>query len=75
MLDWRVNQTGSHVAIIGLGNAYPLAEQTAAALSADYGITATVIDPRQCTSLDSDVPVAEHLSGPYSGRRKLVARM
>ncbi len=38
MLDWRVNQTGSHVAIIGLGNAYPLAEQTAAALSADYGI-------------------------------------
>ena len=44
MLDWRVNQTGSHVAIIGLGNAYPLAEQTAAALSADYGITATVID-------------------------------
>ena len=55
MLDWRVNQTGSHVAIIGLGNAYPLAEQTAAALSDDYGITATVIDPRQCTSLDSDV--------------------
>ena len=55
MLDWRVNQTGSQVAIIGLGNAYPLAEQTAAALSADYGITATVIDPRQCTSLDSDV--------------------
>ena len=55
MLDWRVNQTGSHAAIIGLGNAYPLAEQTAAALSADYGITATVIDPRQCTSLDSDV--------------------
>ena len=55
MLDWRVNETGSHVAIIGLGNAYPLAEQTAAALSADYGITATVIDPRQCTSLDSDV--------------------
>ena len=46
MLDWRVNQTGSHVAIIGLGNAYPLAEQTAAALSADYGITATGLDPR-----------------------------
>lgn len=39
----------------GLGNAYPLAEQTTAALSDDYGITATVIDPRQCTSLDSDV--------------------
>ena len=55
MLDWRVNQTGSQVAIIGLGNAYPLAEQTAAALSDDYGITATVIDPCQCTSLDSDV--------------------
>ena len=32
-----------------------MAEQTAAALSDDYGITATVIDPRQCTSLDSDV--------------------
>ena len=52
MLDWRVNQAGSAVALIGLGNAYPLAEQTAAALYADHGITATVIDPRQCSSLD-----------------------
>ena len=52
MLDWRVNQAGSAVALIGLGNAYPLAEQTAAALCADHGITATVIDPRQCSSLD-----------------------
>ena len=54
-LAWRINQTGSRVAIAGLGNAYPLAEQVAAALTAEHSMKATVIDPRQCTSLDSDV--------------------
>ncbi|PJM78836.1 1-deoxy-D-xylulose-5-phosphate synthase [Bifidobacterium scaligerum] len=53
MLAWRVNQFGSQVAIVGLGNTYPLAERTAAALAADHGIVATVVDPRQCTSLDT----------------------
>ncbi|MBT1163777.1 1-deoxy-D-xylulose-5-phosphate synthase [Bifidobacterium felsineum] len=55
MLAWRVNQSGSQVAILGLGNTYPLAERAAAALAESHGITATVIDPRQCTSLDTDV--------------------
>lgn len=54
MLSWRVNQRGSQVAILGLGNTYPLAERAAAALQDEHGITATVIDPRQCTSLDTD---------------------
>ena len=53
-LAWRINQTGSRVAIAGLGNAYPLAEQVAAALTAEHSMKATVIDPRQCTSLDAD---------------------
>ncbi|PJM76892.1 1-deoxy-D-xylulose-5-phosphate synthase [Bifidobacterium felsineum] len=55
MLAWRVNQSGSQAAILGLGNTYPLAERAAAALAESHGITATVIDPRQCTSLDTDV--------------------
>ncbi|QTB90352.1 1-deoxy-D-xylulose-5-phosphate synthase [Bifidobacterium saguini] len=54
MLSWRINQSGSQVAILGLGNTYPLAERAAAALQSEHGITATVIDPRQCTSLDTD---------------------
>lgn len=53
-LAWRINQTGSRVAIAGLGNAYPLAEQVAAALTTEHSMKATVIDPRQCTSLDAD---------------------
>ncbi|PLS24813.1 1-deoxy-D-xylulose-5-phosphate synthase [Bifidobacterium imperatoris] len=54
MLSWRINQSGSQVAILGLGNTYPLAERAATALQSEHGITATVIDPRQCTSLDTD---------------------
>lgn len=37
-LAWRINQTGSRVAIAGLGNAYPLAEQVAAALTAEHSM-------------------------------------
>ncbi|WP_226803436.1 1-deoxy-D-xylulose-5-phosphate synthase [Bifidobacterium cebidarum] len=54
MLAWRVNQQGSQVALLGLGNTYPLAERAAAALAERHGITATVIDPKQCTSLDTE---------------------
>ncbi|NMM98743.1 1-deoxy-D-xylulose-5-phosphate synthase [Bifidobacterium olomucense] len=64
MLAWRVNQFGSRVAIVGLGNTYPLAERTAAALAADHGIVATVIDPRQCTSLD--ISALESLRAEHS---------
>lgn len=55
MLRWRITHRGARVAIVGLGNAYPLAERSAAELAARHGIDATVIDPRQCTSLDTDV--------------------
>lgn len=55
---YRVTRQGSDVAIFGLGNMYPLAERIAADLaeSRDGGaasIDATVIDPQQCTSLDT----------------------
>ncbi|MBT1174608.1 1-deoxy-D-xylulose-5-phosphate synthase [Bifidobacterium sp. LC6] len=55
MLGWRIKQSGSQAALIGLGNTYPLAERAAAALQSEHGITATVIDPKQCTSLDTAV--------------------
>ena len=55
---YRVTRQGSDVAIFGLGNMYPLAERIAADLAkpSDDGaapINATVIDPQQCTSLDT----------------------
>ena len=52
MLSWRVNQHGSRIAILGLGNAYPLAERVAEQLHDDDHINATLIDPRQCSTLD-----------------------
>lgn len=57
MLTYRVTRHGSKVAIIGLGNAYPLALQVGEA------IDATVVDPRQCTSLDVDL--LESLRGDH----------
>ncbi|MGO5374563.1 1-deoxy-D-xylulose-5-phosphate synthase [Bifidobacterium thermophilum] len=55
---YQVTRRGSDVAIFGLGNMYPLAERIAADLAkpSDDGaapINATVIDPQQCTSLDT----------------------
>ena len=51
---YRVTHTGARVAIMGLGNAYPLAEQVATALAKrPSAIDATVIDPRQCSTLDT----------------------
>ncbi|MBT1181027.1 1-deoxy-D-xylulose-5-phosphate synthase [Bifidobacterium sp. CP2] len=52
MLSYRTTRHGSTVALLGLGNAYPLAWHTAESLAAE-GIDATVVDPRQCTTLDT----------------------
>lgn len=51
--DWMrydITRTGSQVAILGLGNTHPLAEQVDDALP----FAATVINPRQFGSLDTD---------------------
>ena len=54
MLRYRVDHRGADVAIIALGNTYPLAENVVDSLArADTPIDATLIDPRQCTSLDT----------------------
>ncbi|WP_420838173.1 1-deoxy-D-xylulose-5-phosphate synthase [Bifidobacterium santillanense] len=55
MLSYRVTRHGSKVAILGLGNAYPLAWRVAEALDRTDGIDATVVDPRQCTTLDMNL--------------------
>ncbi|TPF86210.1 1-deoxy-D-xylulose-5-phosphate synthase [Bifidobacterium sp. UTCIF-37] len=54
MLRYRIDHQGADVAIIALGNTHPLAEAAVDALAhADTLIDATLIDPRQCTSLDT----------------------
>ncbi|MBT1170091.1 1-deoxy-D-xylulose-5-phosphate synthase [Bifidobacterium sp. SO4] len=55
MLSWRITHAGARVALIGLGNTYPLAERTAVELAEQHNIDATVIDPRQCSTLDTAV--------------------
>ena len=68
MLAYRTARRGRDVAILALGNTYPLALQVADELAdaggADGGdgrvdgrspIAATVIDPRQCTTLDTEM--------------------
>ena len=50
----EVTHKGSEVALLGLGNFYGLAEQTAAELS-KKGIHATVINPTYITGLDTDL--------------------
>ncbi|NEG96520.1 1-deoxy-D-xylulose-5-phosphate synthase [Bifidobacterium sp. SMB2] len=49
---YTVTRAGSQVAILGLGNAYPLAEKAAASLD-DAGVRATVIDPHQYSTIDT----------------------
>ncbi|PJM73762.1 1-deoxy-D-xylulose-5-phosphate synthase [Bifidobacterium primatium] len=49
---YTITRSGSQVAILGLGNAYPLAEEAAAALD-DAGVRATVIDPHQYSTIDA----------------------
>lgn len=53
MLSYRVHHRGSQIAILGLGNTYPLAEHVVQQLQDESCITATVIDPRQCSTLDT----------------------
>lgn len=49
---YTVTRSGSRVAIIGLGDAYPMAEAAARELDA-HGVTATVVDPHQFSTLDT----------------------
>ncbi|WP_263862620.1 1-deoxy-D-xylulose-5-phosphate synthase [Bifidobacterium platyrrhinorum] len=57
MLSYRTDRAGSGVAVIALGNTHPLGERVVKALSAAADgrspIDATLIDPRQCTTLDT----------------------
>lgn len=48
---YQVQRQGSRVALIGVGNFYHLAEQTAELLK-EQGISATLINPRYITGLD-----------------------
>lgn len=52
---YEVAQAGRTVALLGLGNAYPLAVRAAALLRKRDGIEATVVNPRVFSSLDMDV--------------------
>ncbi|MBT1166559.1 1-deoxy-D-xylulose-5-phosphate synthase [Bifidobacterium simiarum] len=63
---YRITHRGHEVALIGLGNAYPLAESTARTL-AGHGIDATVINPRQYSTLDEQT-----LLGLQSDHRMVV---
>ena len=51
---YEVTRRGEEVAILGLGNFYGLAEQTAAELE-KKGIHATIINPNYITGLDTDL--------------------
>ncbi|OZG62219.1 1-deoxy-D-xylulose-5-phosphate synthase [Bifidobacterium lemurum] len=50
---YRITHAGGDVAVLGLGNTYPLAERVAATLRERHGIDATVVNPRQCSTLDT----------------------
>lgn len=49
---YKVNQTGEKVAILGLGNFYPLAEEIAGMVNNQLGFKPTVINPRFITGVD-----------------------
>ena len=51
---YKVTQSGSKVAIIGLGAYYELALQVADKLKTDKGIEATVINPRYVSGIDEE---------------------
>jgi len=52
---YKVMQEGENVAILGVGNFYPLAEQTAELLKTKLGIKATIINPRFLTGVDKEL--------------------
>lgn len=51
----QVTQKGSQVALFGLGNFYGLAQEVAKELADKHGITATVVNPKFITGLDTDL--------------------
>ncbi|WP_057491326.1 1-deoxy-D-xylulose-5-phosphate synthase [Streptococcus orisasini] len=51
----QVTQKGSQVALFGLGNFYALAEKVAKELADKHGITATVVNPKFITGLDTEL--------------------
>lgn len=52
---YKVTQEGENVAILGVGNFYPLAGQTAELLKTKLGIKATIINPRFLTGVDKEL--------------------
>lgn len=51
---YEITHQGSQVALIGLGNFYPLAENAAGELQ-KHGVNATVINPMYITGIDKDL--------------------
>lgn len=51
----QVTQQGSKVALMGVGNFYPLAQQVATALADQCGFQPTVINPKFISGLDTDL--------------------
>lgn len=51
----QVTQKGSQVALFGLGNFYALAEEVAKVLVEKHGITATLVNPKFITGLDTEL--------------------
>ena len=61
--SYRTVRTGSEVAVLALGSAFELGEQTVDTLAAGHGIEATLINPRFASELDAaalDALAAEH---------------
>ncbi len=52
---FKLEQEGEKVAILGLGNFYPLACKVAKAIKKELGFDATIINPRFITGLDAEL--------------------
>ncbi len=52
---YKIEQKGSEIAILGLGNFLPLAKKTAQKIKEIFNITPTVINPRYITGLDKEL--------------------
>ncbi len=52
---YKVVDNGSDVAILGLGNFYSLGEQVKTLLKTNLGISATLINPRYITGIDTEL--------------------
>ena len=52
---YKIEQKGSEIAILGLGNFLPLAKKTAQKIKEIFNITSTVINPRFITGLDEEL--------------------